>query len=324
METSSLRKKWIKNFMVGSVVLAISCAVIGYFSFCYAQRYYFNQLENLIIDKYMKGNNEIGVYSFDMRNQRISLNLPGKYSNNVQESLTGRCKMLPGNVRGSEMKSEYIIWTMPIIDILANESKYQCWAGTEYLNFMVVKKTKRGFDFIDEYMVGIGFTYNAFMTPGCETEIQPNGWETKYYLKKPKLCEQYINYLLSEKYVGASFDADKDMLLELRMKYGISGNDSLYFGNSFYKLCPDYYYDDDTPCQISNSTYGHAFHELHALTATVHYSIQKRGNALEDLFLKIFISVFSILYLIYGGYCTIKYHNQKSKKINRTYRFHKI
>lgn len=322
MGTSFLLKKWIKKFIIGNIILGISCAIIGYISYCYAQKYYFKQLEELIVNKYMKGNNEIGAYSFSFDNQKVSLNSPGKYSGNVLGYLAGTHDMVPTEVSKAIGKSDYIIDILHIINELGDKYKYKCWAGTNFLKCTIIKKTKTGFDFIDEHMIGIGFKYDISKDPIYTKRevIGTNPWKTdydikeNYYLTDFSLCQNYINYLISDKYAGINFDAYENSLLELRMWGKPRDNNRPYFGNSFYELRLDQ--DGGYSGQTLDRIYGNDFNKLHVTTVTMHYSIQKCDNVMESLLIKIFMRIFLSLFIIYSGYCIIKYHKLKTHYIN--------
>ena len=62
--------------------------VTSYFiAYEYARKYYYNQLENLIVDRYLEGNEAIGAYSYNT-SKRAQLNPPGKYTADTYRYLT--------------------------------------------------------------------------------------------------------------------------------------------------------------------------------------------------------------------------------------------
>lgn len=73
-------KKWIKYFIVGLLLLSGLCFVSYHIAYDSAKEYYYGQLENLIIDRYLEGNESFGIYLYTYTDGKTTLNYPGKYT----------------------------------------------------------------------------------------------------------------------------------------------------------------------------------------------------------------------------------------------------
>lgn len=310
MGEKNYQRAWITRYIIGVILLSITGVVSYFIVYDYARKYYYNQLEDLIVNRYLEGNEAIGAYSYSTPT-KVQLNPPGKYSGAVYDYLAGTHKMMPDRTRYFNMFPEGTFYNMNIIDILSDETKYKWWAGTDFLECIIIKKTKEGFDFINEGIVGIGFNLLWFPTD-VETTTNTFG-EQEYYLKDFSLCNQYVNDLLSNKYRNIKIKRDSDnkkyyLLEELRMKYAVSGNKSLYFGNRFFELRPNQYFEyiGDGIMRQQTSTFGNTYNNLYVTTVTTHYSIQECGDELKNTIFKyvaisfgitIIVLTMSILYL---------------------------
>ena len=58
---------WIIRYIIGIILLSIMGVTSYFIAYEYAWKYYYNQLENLIVDRYLEGNEAIEVYSYSMR-----------------------------------------------------------------------------------------------------------------------------------------------------------------------------------------------------------------------------------------------------------------
>ena len=86
------------------------------------------------------------------------------------------------------------------------------------------------------------------------------------------------------------------MLEKLRMKYATAG-ESLYFGNRFFELRPNKYFEEigDHTMFQQRFTFGNAYNTLYVTTVTAHYSIQECGDELKDMILKYVVISFGII-----------------------------
>lgn len=321
------RKKWLVRFIIGAILLFIICLSSYYVAYDYAKEYYFNQLEELIVDRYLEGNASIGIYSYNT-DKGTTLNYPGKYTDDWNLYLNYPNTYRPMPAGCSSLMEEYPEGTFYNIDVfntLSDETKYKWWAGTDFLKCMIVRKTIEGFDFISERMIGIGF--NSIWFPS-DVEVKKSEWtwgdrtfESEYfYLKDFSLCNQYVKQLLSDKYSGVPFRIDinerkYNMLIGLRQKKGpIPISQSPYFNNQYFELRPDLYryiYRGDAVTTQIISTSGNEYNQLYVSTVTTHYSIQERGDELKNMIIEIVISVFVLMVIVYGGFCAFKYKQQK-------------
>lgn len=329
---SNNRKKWIKYFIIGLILLSGLYFVSYHIAYDYAKEYYFNQLEDLIVDRYLEGNESIGIYSYNT-DKGTTLNYPGKYTDDWNLYLDYPNTYRPMPAGCSSLMEEYPEGTFYNIDVfntLSDETKYKWWAGTDFLKCMIVRKTIEGFDFINERMIGIGF--NSIWFPS-DVEVKKSEWtwgdrtfESEYFnLKDLSLCNQYMNQLLSDKYSEVPFRIDinerkYNMLMGLRQKKGpIPISQSPYFNNQYFELRPDLYRyiyrGDEVTTQII-STFGNKYNHLYVSTVTTHYSITECGNKLKNMIQEIVISVFALMIILYGGFCIFKYKTTKITKVD--------
>lgn len=189
---------------------------------------------------------------------------------------------------------------------------------------MIVKRTSKGFDFINERMIGIGFNFIWFPS---DVEVEKSEWpfgdrkikQENLILKNLSLCNQYVNNLLSSKYNDVPIrmdinDRKYNMLMELRQKtVPIPVTQSPYFNNQYFELRPNYkyLYRGDGVTTQTISTFGNEYNQLYVSTVTTHYSIQERGDELKNMILEIVISVFVLMVIVYGGFCIFKCKQQK-------------
>lgn len=312
-------QKWIIRYIIGIILLSIVGVASYFIAYDYARKYYYDQLENLIVDRYLEGNNAIGAYSYNI-DKETTLNPPGKYTNDTYLLLTDSSYKKIPNGGYINMFPEGTFNNIHIINTLSDEDKYKWWAATDFLNCMIIKKTEEGFDFINEGMIGIGFNLLWFPT-AVETSKDFFGRE-EYHLKDFSLCEQYVNELLSDKYRDIIFKHESDnrkynLLQELRMKYAAVGG-SLYFGNLFFELRPNKYYEyigDHTMYQRI-STFGNDYNTLFVTTVTAHYSIQECGDELKAHIQKYVTLALVFVLLVFSGYCLFKFKMSGKNSIN--------
>lgn len=314
-----MERIWIKRAIIGSTLIAIVVAGLGFASYKWAKQYYYDELENQIEDLYLEGKDAIGFYDFS---SQISTEL---YSNEYQYTyidymdLLENKKHLDPNVRGwpSNLVSLYGqdytilasagIFTNPIYTELANSEKFAWWIAVNPLNkFVILKKTKQGFDFIDEYIMGIGFKY----LPPCTTHTDNLLIKTTRRIYTDfSLCGEYIDYLKTDKYGDVSMrrsaSAHDKLVEDLRQNISRHNHGRLYFGNGFYELRPDYNYLDRTNVYAGYNTYGNAYRTLYSATVTVKYSIQEIGTVLEDVFFKRTSVIGICLILVYIVFCVM-------------------
>ena len=185
--------------------------------------------------------------------------------------------------------------------------------------FMVVKKTERGFDFIDEHIYGIGFKYLPNVTTINVKETIYNA--SNKICSDYSLYNQYISHLLNEKYrditiklENVSNDRKYQLLSELRQKYAAPTSEGLYFKNEYYELRPDEYYSyiGREVFEYETPSFGNNFWTLVGVSVITHYSIQEKGTVLEDTFLKKTSIAGVGLILAYIIFCAIM-NNKKVK-----------
>ncbi len=326
------RKQWIVGFIKTSICIIIGFGVLGFIVYKWSKNYYYNQLEDSIVYRYLENKNAIGTYSFDMK-MSPELNPSGyTYTNDLNAYLTQSAgeelKRTPSGA-GIDYDFEYIFDNSGVINKLSDAKVFKWFTayGFSPLKCMIIKKTNRGFDFIDKKIIGIGFTTDLpnssleekvfkYTPPdsllGKSIFHQPHETKTVYYTDL-NLYNQYINNLLDEEYNDIYWRQDSDnkkynLLSGLRQKQIVSGDQSLYFGNEFYELKTDKYYTYIGSGEITRNinTFGNQFWTLYSSTTTVHYSIQERANILECLILKITIYTCLSIILIYAIFGFIK------------------
>ena len=320
-------KKWIKYFIIGLILLSGICFVSYHIAYNLAKEFYFNQLENLIVDRYLDGNESIGIYSYNT-DGKTTLNYPGKYTEDWNLYLEYPYTYKPMPIRCGGFVNRYpegTFYNTDILNTLSDKTKYSWWAGTDFLKCMIVKKTIEGFDFINERMIGIGFNFIWFPR---DVEVKKIEWpfgdrkieQEKLILKDLSLCKQYVSNLLSSKYSEIPIrmdlnDRKYNMLMDLRQKT-VPMTQSPYFNNQYFELRPNfkYSYRGDGVITQSISTFGNEYNHLYVSTVTTHYSIQERGNELKNMIIEIIIGVFALMVIVYGGFCAFKYKQQKRIK----------
>lgn len=175
------------------------------------------------------------------------------------------------------------------------------------------KKTKRGFDIIEEKIFGIGFNYDISNNPlfvqkefskfpkiktdskNYDIDSDEYNYTEHTYLINFDLCKNYINYLSNEKYSNTKFQQTYNNLMELRMKSSAPTPEDMYFNNEFYVLRPDPFYEN---CSQSINKYGNDFNTLYGITTTIKYTIlpknKKLDYLLENTYIVVLISLISI------------------------------
>ncbi len=314
-----MNRKWIKRAIIGSLLITMVVAGLGFAAYKWAKQYYYEQLENLIVDRYLEGEDAIGAYAFSPEISTTLYSNEYKYQHiNMLQVIEEKIE-LDANAKDwpSDLISlrgeEYSIMNLgrfinPIYGELADCNKFAWWISVNPLNkFMVVKKTRKGFEFIDEYIMGIGFKY----LPPCSTKTTKlfNKSEVVHTYSDFSLCGEYINYLIDDKYKDVYLKRnanvhdilEKDLRLNTWRANHEGGN--LYFGNGFYELRPDYNYLDKGNVYTSYNTYGNNYYSLYNATVTVKYSIQECKGILEDLVLNVTLGVMGIFIIIYLVYC---------------------
>lgn len=250
-----MRKIWIKRAIIGSILIAIIVAGLGFAGYKWAKQYYYDELENRINNLYLEGEDAIGFYNL--------LLLPGMstelYSNEYKYTNFSTWMKLFENGKLGELKVktwpdlvslngyDYEFSNIPFVNSvyyeLADSKKFAWWTSVNPIDkFGILKKTEKGFDFIDEYIMGIGFKF----LPPCEIKntefkLKHKTTITEYIYTDFYLCEEYIDYLIEDKYGNVKMRRNVnayDRLVKDLQKY-IRGSKIIYFGNDFYELRPD-------------------------------------------------------------------------------------
>lgn len=322
-----MRKIWIKRAIIGSILIAIIVAGLGFAGYKWAKQYYYDELENRINNLYLEGGDAIGFYAFSPEISTELYSNEYEYKNFSTIELLQKSDWDSSNVRqwphlislwGQDYDFITIPETSPVYTELADSKKFAWWITVNPLNkFVVFKKTRRGFDFIDEHIMGIGFKF----LPPCTTQNTGNlfvGNKTKKYIYTDFfLCGEYINYLTEDKYGDVNMKRNAiayDKLVEdlRRNLYRANHGGNLYYGNNFYELRPDKNYLDGGNIYVDYNTYGNAYQTLYGATVTVKYSIQAKETVLEDTFLKRTSIAGICLILTYIIFCAIM-NNKKVK-----------
>ncbi len=323
-----MKRIWIKRAITGSILIAIIVAGLGFAGYKWAKQYYYDELENRINNLYLDGEEAIGFYNL--------LLLPGMstelYSNEYKYTDFSTWLKLFGNGKLSELKVEtwpdlvslngydYEFSNIPFVNSvyyeLTDSKKFAWWTSVNPIDkFGILKKTEKGFDFIDEYIMGIGFKF----LPPCKIEnteykLKHKVTITKYIYTDFSLCEEYIDYLIEDKYSNVKMRRNAsayDRLVKDLQKH-IRGPEIVYFGNAFYELRPDKNYLDGGYIYANYNTYGNDYQKLYGATVTVKYSIQAKETVLEDTFLKRTSIAGICLILTYIIFCAIM-NNKKVK-----------
>lgn len=314
-------RKWIRKFIIGLPIIIILCFCLYWIVNEKVHQYYYSQLEDLIINRYMDGHYSIGSISFDVSKQKTPLNAPGIYTENSLEYLTdttGRYKMIPSGVNSYSWYPEGLFNNIHLLNELSNGDIYQSWVGTNYLKCMVVKKNNYGFNFIEEMIFGIGFKYdisNNFLWVEKEMvrpiELATNddrnelndyeyGYAENVYLSNFSLCNDYVTYLINEKYKDIEFKQTYDELMKLRMNPSALDNNSSYFHNDYYELRLD---DSDQYCLQETHKYGNDFNTLYGITSIFKYVIVPIGNKLDIVILKVCSLITLLVILFWLVFC---------------------
>lgn len=304
-----------KIFIIGSLIISLSVFCLFLLTKKYIHQYYSSQLEKIIVDKYMDGENSIGSISFNNYNKKISVNTPGLYTKDVELLFTdSKYKMSPFEMNTFNWNNEVIFDNTPLLNELSNGSNYKLWSGLDNcLKCLVIKKTKRGFDIIEEKIFGIGFNYDISNNPlfvqkefsrfpkiktdskNYDIDSDEYNYTEHTYLINFDLCKNYINYLSNEKYSNTKFQQTYNNLMELRMKSSAPTPEDMYFNNEFYVLRPDPFYEN---CSQSINKYGNDFNTLYGITTTIKYTIlpknKKLDYLLENTYIVVLISLISI------------------------------
>lgn len=316
-----MKKIWIKRAIIGSILIAIIAAGIGFAGYKWAKQYYYDELENAIIEQYLEGRNAICAISSDPHifaplNPTKCFRL---ILDNGDMCILGASADTIGYIYNFQRIWKDIDYQISNDDIINKlDSKEFSWFILHYrndnsLNCAIMKKTNRGFDIIDEKIVGVGFNY---LPPSATTE---NGKHKRMKWIDEKdfvLYKQYMNYLLNDIYNGIYFreenivQKDKYNLITY-LRYPLEGR---YKGNKYYELKPDPYYRYIGANELESMTrrYGNYFHTLYGRSITAHYSIQEKGTVLEDTFLKKTSIAGVGLILAYIIFCAIM-NNKKVK-----------
>ncbi len=309
-----MEKNWIKRAIIGSILIAVVVAGLGFAGYKWAKQYYYEKLENKIVNQYLDGRDVIGAISSNFRIFSV-LNPTGCFRTTSGDDmyLLNEVSDTVGFIQEFQRvwnRMEYKISNDDIINILDNTNRYS-WFVINYsadnsLNCMVMKRTNRGFDFINETIVGVGFNYFPIGT--TKDKSRPMYWID---IENFDLYKQYFNYLVSDVYKGVFFryenPAQKD-------KYNLLYISKLFVENEYYELKLDPYYDYIGARKVESSVrnYGNNFHVLYGRTITDHYSIQAKGTVLEDTFLKRTSIAGVGLILAYIIFCAIM-NNKKVK-----------
>lgn len=308
-----MRKIWIKRAIIGSILIAIIVAGLGFAGYKWAKQYYYEQLENRIVNQYLEGRDEIGAISGKFSIFNV-LNPTGYFRTSGDDMyLLNEIADTVGFIRKHERvwyRMGYEISNDDVINILDNTNCYS-WFVINHslnnpLNCMVVKRTNRGFDFINETIVGVGFNY--FPKGARKAAGSPMFW---IYMEKFDLYEQYFDYLVNDKYEDVFFRYENP---SQKNKYKLLYINQLFVENEYCELKLDPYYDYIGASKVESSVrnYGNNFHMLYGRTFTAHYSIQAKGTVLEDTFLKRTSIIGIVLVLTYIIFCAIM-NNKKVK-----------
>ena len=319
-----MKRIWIKRAVIGSILIAIIVVGLGFAGYKWAKQYYYDQLESTIVNRYLEGRDAIGAISSYPHISTI-LN-PTGCSRIIKEDLDGH-KMVylinsvadtVGAISSYDYKwihMDYTILNDDIINLLDNKYSWFIMnsASDESLNCMIMKKTNRGFDFIEEKIVGVGFNY---FPQGARRN---RGYSTYWIdLKDFILYKQYVDYLTNDiykdiffRYEDAFENSKYQLLSHPRRSVYFFGR---YIGNKYYELRPDPYYKYVGASAIEGNirNYGNYLHMLYGRSITAHYSIQERGTVLEDTFLKRTSIAGVGLILAYIIFCAIM-NNKKVK-----------
>ena len=330
-----MKRIWIKRAIIGSILIAIIVAGLGFAGYKWAKQYYYDQLESTIVNRYLEGRDAIGACSYELN---PSLLYTSGYIYKSKRNVMGFLTNKDENVRFVDgdhffyMEPESTIETNGLIRWLSNKENFDYFSlfGDQDMSisslvkpsqftFMVVKKTERGFDFIDEHIYGIGFKYLPNVTTINVKETSYNA-SNKIY-SDYSLYNQYISHLLNEKYrditiklENVSNDRKYQLLSELRQKYAAPTSEGLYFKNEYYELRPDEYYSyiGREVFEYETPSFGNNFWTLVGVSVITHYSIQEKGTVLENTFLKRTSIAGICLMLVYIVFCAIM-NNKKVK-----------
>ena len=279
-------KTKVFKFVVGAIATMAIAAGVGYYSYLQAKDKYFRELKETIDEKHLEGKNEIGAYC----QERIKF-APDENMLLFDKSLFEGKEDIKSNFLGTIKFSKD--WREVINSDEYNW--YNFWINT--LPFVIIlKKTDRGYDFIGEFIQGIGVSdyYPDFLK-------NKNGNE---FTIKPDLVYGYVRYLYNVKYPDISIIRDAEDLkfdmLEDLLTIGI---------NKYYNLKLDNYYTEigRSPIVASSDTFGNYANTLFVLTATFHCSIQENEGVLEKEYIEytlmamvIVLAIYSLLFILYN------------------------
>lgn len=290
------------KFFIGAIAILFFIAGIGYINYMSDKELYFDELENTIDNKYLEGQNEIGAYDLLMKD--ITLFKVSTMNNPIGAMYTVSAFGWWGGL--SQFSNRDIISL-----VNATENNYE-WVNLKLVSsgspfLVVLRKTKRGYDLIGEYIVGIGLKYGfpeAFIK-SYKPDVDHNDLFSIDI--SPSLAQEYVNYLFDDKYKNCLIRNERDnnnyfkslddkfgrsyanpklkMLEELVVKNSCKIDESLFFRtNKYFELKLDDYYTEIGSGTVvwDDNTYGNDIQNLFTRTVTIHYSIQENKGVLED------------------------------------------
>lgn len=303
------------------VVLAVSLTIVvivlcGEKHYLSVKKYeYKHQLEDLIDNKYLEGENAIGAFLYETRNNDST------EINKVSDFGFDYISWLP--IKKASIWGGRYFNHVDVIEEMMRNGVYKWYdfshCATSHPFMIIVKKTDRGYDIIGEFLLGVGLT-NLY--PDCRIfrkstkfnwGILSNNKEviTYDYKIKTDMINSYFENLFENKYKGITIrdevvGEDKlfsrnmklEMLDNLVMKSYCPADSSLYFRiNKYFELKPDEDFTSmgSSPILWKTGTYGNQAQKVFTKTIIMHYSIQENCGVLEAECRKLAIVLLMIL-----------------------------
>lgn len=306
-------KSLILRIFIGISVIMLLSTCSYYIAKVQLHKYYYCKLEKEIIEKHMDGHTSKGYCSYAPP-AKIQLNKPGFYRDNVKLVLEGKCQMLTSSDFSTcDIMHGYTIWYYPVLDVLSNESNYKLWAGLNGLKFIVLQKTNRGFDFLEEKINGVGFKHDITKSYLLSNDIV--SYKDEKYLVNFKLDNELVSYLLNDKYKETSFDyTTYEQFEKLKSRSAWADDIGQFYRNSkYYELRFDDYYDE----VLNSNTYkiGYQHCDLYYTSLRARYAICPIDNVLDKDIIVINSIVTSVAVLLYVLICTLLYIRKRSREI---------
>lgn len=315
-------KNNIFQIITGAMLIAAIVLFVGWQYFSTKEYEYRSQLENIIDNNYLEGENAIGAFHYRKE----------FYSDSIEIYKVSDFGFDPISWM---LVSQYSFWggqcfdhTELVIKMMrgGNYNWYELKrSATTYSPAMIiVKKTKKGYDVIGEFILGIGLTdlYPDYLI--SESSFKLNGGifsnnkeiVTHHYKIKTNIINMYIDDLIKNKYnditIRNEIAKDNDlgerslkfeMLNNLVMKDCCHADSSLFFRVNKYfelKFDDDYTIIGSQPIAWHTGSYGNHAQTVFTKTVTMHYSIQENKDVLKNEYkekvLFVLISI-EILYL---------------------------